>query len=149
MRALHAMGQRASKKLTSTLESAGNQFRVHTGPVRVHCVLSLLRGVDWSEIGDSNAQSQHQWMQCQTPLATPSLIFDPSATRGHMSIPGAMDIIIVMAPDGSLRSTDWHVQVGRDAHVSMCILLVPLCILATFIHKCTALIVGQNLSNET
>jgi len=86
MRALHAMGQRASNKLTSTLESAGNQFRVHTGPVPVHCVLSLLRGVDWSEIGERNVQSQHQWMQCQPPTATPSPISAPSATRGRISI---------------------------------------------------------------
>jgi len=148
MRALHAMGQRASKKLTSTLESAGNQFRVHTGPVRVHCVLSLLRGVDWSEIGESNAQSQHQRMKPRRPPPHSYLILLPHAAT-CLYTPGAMDIIVVMAPDGSLRSTDWHVQVGRDAHVSMCILLVPLCILATFIHKCTALIVGQNLSNET
>ena len=30
---------------------------------------------------------------------------------------GAMDIIVVMAADGTLRSTDWQFQVGRDASV--------------------------------
>ena len=32
---------------------------------------------------------------------------------------GAMDIVVVVTPDGGLRSTDWHVQIGRDAQAAV------------------------------